>query len=82
MGQSISKDNQLKRFNTQKEYLHYYNNFMTINENYKKSVERLKKFTHEMRYNYILIKGQEEKYSKIFRERTLKLINRIRDNLS
>ena len=82
MGQSISKDNQLKRFNTQKEYLHYYNNFMTINENYKKSVERLKKFTNEMRYNYILIKGQEEKYSKIFRERTLKLINRIRDNLS
>ena len=55
---------------------------MTINENYKKSVERLKKFTNEMRYNYILIKGQEEKYSKIFRERTLKLINRIRDNLS
>ena len=82
MGQSISKDNQLKRFNTQKEYLHYYNNFMTINENYKKSVERLKKFTNEMRYNYILIKGQEEKYSKIFRDRTLKLINRIRDNLS
>ena len=82
MGQSISKDNQLKRFNTQKEYLHYYNNFMTINDNYKKSVERLRKFTHEMKYNYILIKGQEEKYSKIFRERTLKLINRIRDNLS
>lgn len=82
MGQSISKDNQLKRFNTQKEYLHYYNNFMTINENYKKSVERLNKFTNEMRYNYILIKGQEEKYSKIFRDRTLKLINRIKDNLS
>ena len=82
MGQPISKDNQLKRFNTQKEYLHYYNNFMTINENYKKSVERLQKFTNEMKYNYILIKGQEEKYSKIFRERTLKLINRIRDNLS
>ena len=82
MNQSTPKDNQLKRFNTQKEYLHYYNNYMTINENYKKSVERLKKFTNEMRYNYILIKGQEEKYSKIFRERTLKLINRIRDNLS
>ena len=46
------------------------------------SQKRLKKFTNEMRYNYILIKGQEEKYSKIFRERTLKLINRIRDNLS
>jgi hypothetical protein len=82
MGQSISKDNQLKRFNTKKEYLHYYNNFITINENYKKSVERLQKFTKEMKYNYILIKGEEEKYSKIFRERTLKLINRIRDNLS
>ena len=82
MGQSISKDNQLKRFNTKKEYLHYYNNFITINENYKKSVERLEKFTKEMKYNYILIKGEEEKYSKIFRERTLKLINRIRDNLS
>jgi hypothetical protein len=82
MNQSTPKDNQLKRFNTQKEYLHYYNNYMTINENYKKSVERLKKFTNEMRYNYILIKGQEEKYSKIFRERTLKLINRIRNNLS
>ena len=83
MGQPISKDNsQLKRFNTQKDYLHYYNNYMTINENYKKSVERLKKFTNEMQYNYMLIKGQEEKFSKIFRERTLKLINRIRDNLS
>jgi hypothetical protein len=82
MGQPISKDSQLKRFNTQKDYLHYYNNYMTINENYKKSVERLKKFTNEMKYNYILIKGQEEKFSKIFRERTLKLINRIRDNLS
>ena len=82
VNQSTPKDSQLKRFNSQKEYLHYYNNYMTINENYKKSVERLKKFTNEMRYNYILIKGQEEKYSKIFRERTLKLINRIRNNLS
>ena len=55
---------------------------MTINENYKKTVERLEKFTNEMKYNYILIKGEEENYSKIFRDRTLKLINRIRDNLS
>ena len=82
VGQSTSKDNQLKKFNTQTEYLRYYNNFITINENYKKSIERLKKFTNEMKMNYILIKGQEEKYSKIFRDRTLKLINRIRDNLS
>ncbi len=82
IGQVINKDNQLKKFSTQKDYLHYYNNFLTINENYKKTVERLEKFTNEMKYNYILIKGQEEKFSKIFRERTLKLINRIRDNLS
>ena len=82
VGQSTSKDNQLKKFNTQTEYLRYYNNFIKINENYKKSIERLKKFTNEMKMNYILIKGQEEKYSKIFRDRTLKLINRIRDNLS
>ena len=81
-GQSISKDNQLKKFNTQKEYLRYYNNFISINDNYKKSIERLEKFTNEMKINYILLKGQEEKYSKIFRDRTLKLINRIRDNLS
>jgi len=82
VGQSISKDNQLKKFNTQTEYLRYYNNFQTINDNYKKSIERLEKFTNEMKMNYILIKGQEEKYSKIFRDRTLKLINRIRGNLS
>ena len=82
IGQVINKDNQLKKFLTQKDYLHYYNNFLTINENYKKSVERLEKFTKEMKYNYILIKGEEENYSKIFRDRTLKLINRIRDNLS
>jgi len=82
VGQSISKDNQLKKFNTQTEYLRYYNNFLTINDNYKKSIERLEKFTNEMKMNYILIKGQEEKYSKIFRDRTLKLINRIRGNLS
>jgi hypothetical protein len=82
VGQSISKDNQLKKFNTQTEYLRYYNNFQTINDNYKKSIERLEKFTNEMKINYILIKGQEEKYSKIFRDRTLKLINRIRGNLS
>ena len=82
IGQVINKDNQLKKFSTQKDYLHYYNNFLTINENYKKTVERLEKFTNEMKYNYILIKGEEENYSKIFRDRTLKLINRIRDNLS
>ena len=82
VGQSISKDNQLKKFNTQKEYLRYYNNFVSINDNYKKSIERLEKFTNEMKNNYILLKGQEEKYSKIFRDRTLKLVNRIRDNLS
>ena len=82
VGQSISKDNQLKKFNTQKEYLRYYNNFVSINDNYKKSIERLVKFTNEMKNNYILLKGQEEKYSKIFRDRTLKLVNRIRDNLS
>ena len=82
VGQSISKDNQLKKFNTQKEYLRYYNNFVSINDNYKKSIERLQKFTNEMKNNYILLKGQEEKYSKIFRDRTLKLVNRIRDNLS
>ena len=82
VGQSISKDNQLKKFNTQTEYLRYYNNFLTINDNYKKSIERLEKFTNEMKMNYILIKGQEEKYSKIFRDRTLKLINRIRGNIS
>ena len=82
VGQSISKDNQLKKFNTQTEYLRYYNNFQTINDNYKKSIERLEKFTNEMKMNYILIKGQEEKYSKIFRDRTLKLINRIRGNIS
>jgi len=82
VGQSISKDNQLKKFNTQTEYLRYYNNFLTINDNYKKSIERLEKFTNEMKMNYILVKGQEEKYSKIFRDRTLKLINRIRGNLS
>jgi hypothetical protein len=82
VGQSISKDNQLKKFNTQTEYLRYYNNFQTINDNYKKSIERLEKFTNEMKMNYILIKGQEEKYSKIFRDRTLKVINRIRGNLS
>ena len=81
-GQSISKDNQLKKFNTQTEYLRYYNNFISINDNYKKSIERLEKFTTEMKHNYILIKGQEEKYSKIFRDRALKLINRIKDNLS
>ena len=81
-GQSISKDNQLKKFNTQTEYLRYYNNFISINDNYKKSIERLEKFTTEMKHNYILVKGQEEKYSKIFRDRALKLINRIRDNLS
>ena len=80
--QSTSKDNQLKKFNTQTEYLRYYNNFVTINENYKKSIERLEKFVSEMKNNYILLKGQEEKYSKIFRDRTLKLINRIKDNLS
>ena len=80
--QSTSKDNQLKKFNTQTEYLRYYNNFVTINENYKKSIERLDKFVSEMKNNYILLKGQEEKYSKIFRDRTLKLINRIKDNLS
>lgn len=82
VGQSISKDNQLKKFNTQTEYLRYYNNFLTINDNYKKSIERLEKFTNEMKMNYILIKGQEEKYSKLFRDRTMKLINRIRGNLS
>ena len=80
--QPISKDNQLKKFNTQTEYLRYYNNFININDNYKKSIERIEKFIYEMKNNYILLKGQEEKYSKIFRERTLKLINRIRDNLS
>ena len=80
--QSISKDNQLKRFNSQTEYLRYYNNFKNINVNYKKSIERLEKFANEMKNNYIFLKGQEEKYSKIFRDRTLKLINRIRDNLS
>ena len=82
VGQSISKDNQLKKFNTQKEYLRYYNNFVSINDNYKKSIDRLQKFTNEMKNNYILLKGEEEKYSKIFRDRTLKLVNRIRDNLA
>ena len=64
IGQVINKDNQLKKFSTQKDYLHYYNNFLTINENYKKTVERLEKFTNEMKYNYILIKARRSKTSR------------------
>ena len=81
-GKSVSKDNKLKKFDTKIEYLRYYNNYVYINDNYKKSIERLEKFVNEMKVNYILLKGQEEKYSKIFRDRTVKLINRIRDNIS
>ena len=73
-----SNDNQFKRCPSQKEYLEYYNNFHTMyGKKYTNFIERLTKFTNEMKYNYILLKGEEDSYSKIFVRRVGKLIYRI-----
>ena len=47
------------------------------NQSYKDAYDRLKKFTKEMKSNYMFMKGYEESFSKIFNSRKEKLIKKF-----
>lgn len=77
---SIIKDNQLQKKQNMKEYIDY-NNELIKNESYNKAFLRLKKFTKEMKTNYMFMKGYEESYSSIFNRRSNKLITKFTEVL-
>ena len=78
---TFSKENQLKECKNRQEYLEYYKDYPLTNEAFKKNLQRLNKFTKEMKTNYILMKGFEENYKDIFNERINKLINKFNEIL-
>ena len=75
------QESQLKKFENFQDYLRFYKNFEKMNDNYKKIISRLEKFVKEMQKNYIFMKGQENKYSRIFMQRAINLINKMAEIL-
>ena len=77
---SIIKDNQLQKKQNMDEYLKY-NNELLKNETYGKAYDRLRKFTKEMKTNYMFMKGYEDNYSRIFNKRCNKIISKFTEVL-
>ena len=71
----------LQKKNNMKEYIEYSKTLVNNNDSYTKALERLKKFTKEMKNNYMFMKGYEENYSKIFKDRKFKIIRRFLEAL-
>ena len=77
---SIIKDNQLQKKQNMDEYLKY-NIELLKNETYGKAYDRLRKFTKEMKTNYMFMKGYEDNYSRIFNKRCNKIISKFTEVL-
>jgi hypothetical protein len=63
------------------DYLDYNKSLLKSNQIYSDSFERFKKFTKEMKNNYMFMKGYEESYSKIFNDRKEKLVKKFTEYL-
>ena len=73
--------NLLQKKSNMQEYIEYCKTVLNGNDSYQKSYERLKKFVKEMKNNYMFMKGYEDNYSKIFKERKYKIIRRFLEAL-
>ena len=70
------KITEIKRFSNMEEYLNYYNNdFGKEDQKFMSARKCVDAFIYSMKNTYILVKGQEIMYSKIFKEKTEKLIS-------
>jgi hypothetical protein len=77
---SVAK-NQLQKKKSMEDYLDYNKSLLKSNQIYSDSFERFKKFTKEMKNNYMFMKGYEESYSKIFNDRKEKLVKKFTEYL-
>ena len=77
---SIIKDNQLQKKQNMQEYIDY-NIVLLKNDLYNKAYDRLRKFTKEMKTNYMFMKGYEDNYSRIFNKRCNKIISKFTEVL-
>ena len=77
---SVNKS-QLIRKKTFEEYRDYNKSLLKNNPNYSEAFDRFKKFTKEMKSNYMFMKGYEESFSKIFNSRKEKLVKKFTDLL-
>ena len=80
---TLSNKSQLVRKKTFDEYRSYNNNVLLKNNQiYSEAFEsRFKKFTKEMKSNYMFMKGYEESFSKIFNSRKEKIVKKFTDLL-
>ena len=80
---TLSNKSQLVRKKTFDEYRSYNNNvLLKNNQTYSEAFEsRFKKFTKEMKSNYMFMKGYEESFSKIFNSRKEKIVQKFTELL-
>ena len=79
---TLSNKSQLVRKKTFDEYRSYNNVLLKNNQIYSEAFEsRFKKFTKEMKSNYMFMKGYEESFSKIFNSRKEKIVKKFTDLL-
>ena len=76
----ISKG-KLQKKNNMSEYLEYNKTLLNTDTNYVSIHEKFKKFTKEMKNNYMFLKGYEDDYAEIFNKRKNKLVNHFREVL-
>ena len=70
---------ELKKFNTMSEYIEFYNNtYEHFNENYSKAKEDVNNFYYTMKNQYVIVKGFEEYYSKIFSQKASDVYDKIK----